>query len=120
MDSWELITNNSPIDFIVLVVVMGYIGIEAAIGLTYCGLVWQMATEIWGNYGSGNDLLPGGTKPLPEPMFTDHLWVFLMTLIFILDMSLKITSFRLKLRISGANKLTHSFLDQDGGASAMS
>ena len=27
-----------------------------------------MATEIWVNIGSGNGLLPDGTKPLPEPM----------------------------------------------------
>ena len=26
-----------------------------------------MATEIWVNIGSGNGLLPDGTKPLPEP-----------------------------------------------------
>ena len=25
-----------------------------------------------GNIGSGNDLLPDGTKPLPEPMVTYH------------------------------------------------
>ena len=31
-----------------------------------------MATEIWVNIGSGNGLLPDGTKPLPEPMLTDH------------------------------------------------
>ena len=29
-------------------------------------------TEIWVNIGSGNGLLPDGTKPLPEPMLTDH------------------------------------------------
>ena len=29
-----------------------------------------MATEIWVNIGSGNGLLPDGTKPLPEPMLT--------------------------------------------------
>ena len=27
-----------------------------------------MATYIWVNSGSGNGLLPDGTKPLPEPM----------------------------------------------------
>ena len=27
-----------------------------------------MATENWVNIGSGNGLLPNGTKPLPEPM----------------------------------------------------
>ena len=31
-----------------------------------------MATEIWGNIGSGNGLLPDGTKPLSEPMLTFH------------------------------------------------
>ena len=33
-----------------------------------------MATEIWVNIGSGNGLLPDGTKPLPEPMLTDYQW----------------------------------------------
>ena len=33
-----------------------------------------MATEIWVNIGSGNGLLPDGTKPLPEPLLTDHQW----------------------------------------------
>ena len=31
-----------------------------------------METEIWVNIGSGNDLLPDGTKPLPDPMLTFH------------------------------------------------
>ena len=31
-----------------------------------------MATEILDNIGSGNGLLPDGTKPLPEPMLTYH------------------------------------------------
>ena len=31
-----------------------------------------MATDIWVNIDSGNGLLPNGTKPLPEPMLTDH------------------------------------------------
>ena len=34
----------------------------------------HMATEIWVNIGSGNGLLPDGTKPLPEPMLTNHQW----------------------------------------------
>ena len=33
-----------------------------------------MAAEIWVNIGSGNGLLPDGTKPLPEPVLTDHQW----------------------------------------------
>ena len=32
----------------------------------------HMAAEIWVNIGSGNGLLPDGTKPLPEPMLTNH------------------------------------------------
>ena len=31
-----------------------------------------MVTEIWVNIGSGNDLLPDGIKPLPEPMLIHH------------------------------------------------
>ena len=31
-----------------------------------------MATYIWVNIGSGNGLLPNGTKPLPEPSLTCH------------------------------------------------
>ena len=31
-----------------------------------------MATEIWVNIGSGNVLLPDGTKPLPKPILIDH------------------------------------------------
>ena len=30
--------------------------------------------QIWVKLGSGNGLLPDGTKPLPEPMLTDHQW----------------------------------------------
>ena len=29
-----------------------------------------MVTEIWVNFGSGNGLVPDGTKPLPELMLT--------------------------------------------------
>ena len=31
-----------------------------------------MVTQIWVNIGSGNGLVPDGTKPLPEPMLTNH------------------------------------------------
>ena len=31
-----------------------------------------MVAKIWVNIGSGNDLLPEGTKPLPEPILTYH------------------------------------------------
>ena len=33
-----------------------------------------MVTIILVNIGSGNGLLPDGTKPLPEPVLTFHLW----------------------------------------------
>ena len=34
---------------------------------------WRhLATYSWVNIGSGNGLLPDGTKPLPEPMLTYH------------------------------------------------
>ena len=34
---------------------------------------WRhMATEVWVNIGSGNGLMPDGTKPLPEPMLNYH------------------------------------------------
>ena len=42
-------------------------------GLIHCGLryMWyHMMTKIWVNLGSGNGLMPHGTKPLPEPMLT--------------------------------------------------
>ena len=41
-----------------------------------------MATEIWVNIGSGNDLLTDDTKPLPGPMLTDHDW---SSVIFMLE-----------------------------------
>ena len=31
---------------------------------------WGLVVEIWVTIGSGNGLLPDGTKPLPEPMLT--------------------------------------------------
>ena len=31
-----------------------------------------MATYFYVNIGSGNGLLPDGTKPLPEPVLTYH------------------------------------------------
>ena len=33
-----------------------------------------MVMEIWVNVGSGNGLMPDGTKPLPQPMLTSHWW----------------------------------------------
>ena len=37
---------------------------------------WPSDTKIWVNIGSGNGLLPDGTKPLPEPMLTLSLMRF--------------------------------------------
>ena len=31
-----------------------------------------MVTEIWVNTGTGNGLLPDGTKPLSDPLLTSH------------------------------------------------
>ena len=31
-----------------------------------------MVTYVWVNIGSGNGLVPDSTKPLPEPVLTDH------------------------------------------------
>ena len=44
--------------------------------LTYCGLV--MPYKIWVNNGSGDDLLPDGTKQLPAPILTCHKRGFLV------------------------------------------
>ena len=42
--------------------------------ITHCALWCHMATTIWVNIGSGNGLLPDGTKPLPEPLWSTHQW----------------------------------------------
>ena len=41
--------------------------------MTRVNSLWP-SDAIWVNIGSGNGLLPDGTKPLPEPMLTDHQW----------------------------------------------
>ena len=74
-----------------------------------------MATEIWVNIGSGNGLLPDGTKPLPEPMLTDPWW---SPVTFILGqfhkrclnhqslkISFKLTCLKLHSNVPGANEL---------------
>ena len=72
-----------------------------------------MATEIWVNIGSGNGLMPDGTKPLPEPMLTNDQWdvvtfTHLIAIshkilkIFIVEISLKFTNLRLELNPPGA------------------
>ena len=42
--------------------------------VTYSGLVTPYGDRDLVYIGSGNGLLPGGTKPLPEPMLTGHQW----------------------------------------------
>ena len=44
--------------------------ISMGMGLTNCGIVTPYGDKICVNFGSGNDLLPDGTKPLSEPIFT--------------------------------------------------
>ena len=49
--------------------------VRSVVTLTHCVAKWcHMVTLIWVNIGSGNGLLPDGTKPLPEPMLTYHQW----------------------------------------------
>ena len=64
-----------------------------------------MATENWVNIGSGNGLLPDGTKPLPKPMLTYHQWGSLkIPQIAVTKMSLKIT-YHFFHKLPGANEL---------------
>ena len=74
-----------------------------------------MVTEIWVNIGSGNGLLPDGTKPLNEPMLTDHQWSLVTIYIraisqkmpqpSITKICLKITCLKFHLNFPGANEL---------------
>ena len=41
-------------------------------GLIHCGLVTPLATLVYVKIGSGNGLLPYGTKPFPETMLKLH------------------------------------------------
>ena len=43
------------------------------ISWTHCDLAMPYG-DIWVNIGSSNDLLPGGTKVLPEPILNYHRW----------------------------------------------
>ena len=56
MQSWTLIDIEFK-DFLIL---------------THYGLVMHMVAWIWVNIGSGNGLVPDGTKPLPEKVLTSH------------------------------------------------
>ena len=71
-----------------------------------------MATVILDNIGSGNGLLPDGTKPLPEPMLTYHqrgsvayFWEQELLKVSIQDMSLKKTFWKIFSNPPGANEL---------------
>ena len=73
-----------------------------------------MATEIWVNIGSANGLLPDGTKPLPEPMFTYHqlgpvafigVQFYQMPQPSVIEISLKITYLNFFSNLPGVNKL---------------
>ena len=74
-----------------------------------------MVTEIWVNIGSGNGLLPDGTKPLPEPMLTDHqsndhhIMAISqeMPQSSIIKICLKITRLKFHSNFPGANEFTH-------------
>ena len=45
---------------------------QGARELTHCGLGTPYRDIEMVNIGSGNGLLPDGTKPLPEPVSTSH------------------------------------------------
>ena len=62
--SWLISANSISLMSVVFLIDRGY--------LTHCGLVTPYGDIIWVNIGSGNGLLPEGTKPLPEPMLTYH------------------------------------------------
>ena len=78
-----------------------------------------MATEIWVNISSGNGLLPDGTKPLLEPMLTDH-QCRAVTFIFIIsqempqqsitNICLKITYLKFHSNFPGASELIVSIV----------
>ena len=40
--------------------------------LSACSLVTSYDPCTWLNIGTGNELMPDGTKPLPETMLTSH------------------------------------------------
>ena len=46
---------------------------DAVISLWPSDTIWQHRIDLV-NTGSGNSLLPDGTKPFPEPMMTSHQW----------------------------------------------
>ena len=93
-------------------------------GITHWGLGMPMATQIWVNIVLCNGLLPDGTKPLPDPMFTYHQWG---PLIFIWDqfheipqpsipkIRLKIPYLKFQSRLPGTNELIMSMCPVPAG-----
>ena len=72
-----------------------------------------MVAEIWVNIGSGNGLLPDGTKPLPEPMLRS-LGIHLRAL-SLDDVKIPVNKTRLKIAVlkwhpglPGANEIKHN------------
>ena len=78
-----------------------------------------MATEIWVNSGSGNGLLPDGTKPLPEPMLTYHQlgrvaftwWQYSLEMLTmsLAKRGLKITHLKSQPHLPRGKELTHTY-----------
>ena len=97
---------------------MGHL-IATRLTLALTVALWRhMATEIWVHIGSGNGLLPDGTKPLPEiwlifceirvwnPMtFTWKQFHRGILKISIFDIYLKMTNLKLQPHLPGANEL---------------
>ena len=75
-----------------------------------------MATKSWVNFGSGNGLLPDGTKYLPKPLLTNHQWssvifhsglFYRKWLRYVSKICLKIRESKLEPHLPGASELTH-------------
>ena len=67
--SWESILNNCTHNIDLNVI--NKQSISSKFSILFVALWHHLVTE---NIGSDNGLLPDGTKPLPEPMLTDHQW----------------------------------------------
>ena len=74
--TWADVADSRCVDTYWLCI-LGYHWLEFPSNLTHWGLVttYGIGDLALVNIGSGNDLVPDGTKPLPEPMLTDHQWI---------------------------------------------
>ena len=70
-DPWGLLRFQNPV-FASLLPLLHCITYAVSCNWLIVSQWRHMATKIWVNTGSGNGLLPDGTKPLPEPMLTYH------------------------------------------------